>query len=195
MTPRFRKLTGDDSIRVEEKFKKQYSTKIFTKFIFASNDELQMTGRKADKRRALYIALKSFRGVADNHYLEKLWEEAPAIYALCMDVYKRLCPKHGPVPQQAIDKIQHDTECETDAFFSRYFNSAPKGEITGADWQRAQQHFFGRKPNSQENQMLLEALKKRYGGNKIRRSKGIVVTGITKKSHMQLVHEGGNWPL
>lgn len=195
MTPRFRKLTGDDSIRVEEKFKKQYSTKIFTKFIFASNDELQMTSRKADKRRALYIALKSFRGSADNHYLEKLWEEAPAIYALCMDVYRKLCPKHGPVPQQAIDTITHDTEIETDAFFSRYFNSAPKGHITGADWQRAQQHFFGRKPNSQENQMLLEALKKRYGGNKIRRSQGIVVTGITKKSHMQLVHEGGNWPL
>ena len=195
MTPRFRKLTGDDSIRVEEKFKKQYSTKIFTKFIFASNDELQMTSRKADKRRALYVAMKSFRGQADNQYLDKLWEEAPAIYALCLDKYNKLTTKHGPIRQEAVDELQYDVDCETDAFFDRYFNSSPKGHITGADWLNAQKHYFKRSPNGQENQMLLGALKKRYGGSKIRKAQGIIVTGITKKSHMQLVQDGGNWPL
>lgn len=191
---RFKKLTGDDSIRVEEKFKKQYSTKIFTKFMIASNLELAHGGRKADRRRALYVSLRSFKGDADPQYLDKLWKEAPAIYALCLDVYRKLCPKHGPIKQDPIDEVEHTSEMITDDFFARYFNASPTGEISGADWLRAQRDYFKRNPTDEERQILLDALKKRFGGSKVRERKGIVVKGITRKSHMQLVHEGGNWP-
>lgn len=193
-TPRFRKLTGDDFIRVEEKFKKSYSTKIFTKFIFASNDELQMTSKKADQRRAIYIAMKSFEGRHDPDYLSRLWEEAPAIYALCLEKYKKMCPGHSPIMQVIKEPIEFEAETILDDFFGRYFNNAPKGHVTGAEWQRAKKHYFNRRPTAAEDRMLLEALEKRGGGRK-RTAKGFVLMGITRKSHMQAVHEGAsNWP-
>jgi hypothetical protein len=193
VSPRFRKLTGDDPIRVEEKFKKSYNTKIFTKFIFASNDELQMTAKKADQRRALYIALESFKGPTDTSYLEKLWAEVPAIFALCIDTYRRLCPDDGPIPQNIKEPIDFQRSCENEAFFSRYFNNSPSGQITGAQWQRAMADYFRRRPTDVENRILLNALKEK-GCIRKRISSGYIIKGISMKSGLQVVHEGGLWP-
>jgi hypothetical protein len=193
MTPRFRKLTGDDQIRVEEKFKKAYSTKIFTKFIFASNDELQMTAKKADQRRAIYIALDSFKGPADSQYGEKLWAEAPAIYALCLDKYRELCPGHGPIKQEIKEPIDFERRNKTDAFFDRYFINSPKEHVTGAEWQQAKRDYLGKRPSKEDDRILLEAFIAR-GGKRVRTSTGYQMKGISKKSKIQLVHEGNNWP-
>ena len=188
VTPRFRKLTGDDLIRVEEKFKKSYSTRIFTKFIFASNDELQMTAKKADQRRALYIALDSYKGPTDTRYIDKLWAEAPAIYALCLEKYRKLCPKDGPILQSVKEPIHFERENEMDLFFNKYFEPDPKGKLRGAEWQRAKHDYFKRKPTAKEDRLLIDEAKAR-GYQKARDSKGNYILGLKKKSSLVIIHE------
>lgn len=187
---RFRKLTGDDLIRIEEKFKQNSYGKIFTKFIFASNDELQLTKRRADRRRALYIAAESFEGPGDPLYVENLWKEANAIYSLCLEKYRELCPNHGPIPQHTEKKtsIDFDHENEMDRFFNRYFEPSPKGYITGSQWQAAKYDYFGRKPTKLEENILKDELSARKY-NRIRKTGGWRIYGIKQRSALSLIHE------
>lgn len=189
-TERFRKLTGDDLIRFEEKYKNVSYGKIFTKFIFASNDELSLTRRKADTRRALYIALESYKGETDNRYLDKLWEEAPAIYALCLEKYRLMCPNDGPIVQSTHLKqqLEFDYANEMDRFFGTYFEEAPREFITGSQWQAAKQHYFGRKPTAQEERLLKdELLNRQYIRKKV--TSGWVIYGLRKKSSLAIISE------
>ena len=190
LTARAKKMTGDDSMRIEEKFKKAHHMRIFTKFIFASNDELQITKRKADRRRALYIGIKSFTGTGDPNYLDKLWAEAPAIYALCVEKYHQICAGHGAIPQHTEKKttIDFDHENEMDRFFNKYFEPSPTGKITGAQWQAAKYDYFGRKPSRQEESILKEELVERKY-DRVKKTEGWFIFGLKHRSRLAIIHD------
>ena len=183
-------MTGGDLVRVEEKYKSPVYAKLFTKFIFASNDELSLTGRKADMRRALYVAIDSFEGETDTLYVDKLCAEAPAIYALCLEKYRQLCPNHGPINQSAKNKesTKFDFENSIDAFFSSYFVFSPKAQITGKEWLDAKVHHLGgRKPGKEEEEIFRQALLTKNLERK-RTGSGWIVKGIRKKSSVEIYH-------
>jgi len=184
---RFKKLTGDDAIRVEGKYKDKYTAKISTKFIMASNDQMKNLTERADERRALYIIMKPFTGAANPNYLEFLWSEAPSIYSQCIEAYRRECPNHGMIYQGRRAPIVEVQETIEDIFFTKFFTIEPRGMVIGKDWVAAKAKFFGRKPTKEEDKLLEAALLKR-GCTYKRESTGMVARGIQHRSALSMVH-------
>lgn len=102
---RFKGLTGSDAIRIEGKYDKAFSTTLDCKFMFLSNEELIISGEKADTRRAIYVKLAPISGRPDPKYDEKLLGEAKSIIAHCLAVYKKYAPNNESLPIQNPEEI------------------------------------------------------------------------------------------
>jgi len=126
----FKSLTGGDSIRMEVKRKDAFTKKLDCKFIFTSNEELSISGSKADIRRAIYCKLDHLTGAERGQdYITELLAEAPAILRECIDLYYE---KSGPgqsIPVEEDAELQaslHDEKYM--ALFNKYFEETPDKE-------------------------------------------------------------------
>jgi len=94
-------LTGSDAVTIEGKGVQKFSTKINAKFIFASNDKLQIdVNSNADLRRAVYVEIDSFKGVAmpADQWEQVIKDEAMDFLSLCRYIYEqKMGGKHGAI--------------------------------------------------------------------------------------------------
>lgn len=90
----FKSLTGDDGVRIEFKGRPIYTTSLNCLFMFLSNEKPDLTGEKADLRRAIYcelLPLASGTEVAStNEYQARLWAEGASWILNCIETWKRL---------------------------------------------------------------------------------------------------------
>jgi hypothetical protein len=87
---KFKALTGDDSIRIERKYKEAYSAKLTCKFLFLTNEMPHINADRADLRRIILSEIAPVLGTPDPRYQAKLWQEGAHFLGRCCEVYDEL---------------------------------------------------------------------------------------------------------
>lgn len=85
-------LTGGDAITINVKHKTRFKADINAKFIFASNEKLQIDKHSyADLRRAIYAEMDGFTGdpIPSDEWEKIIKNEAPVFLSLCRYIYER----------------------------------------------------------------------------------------------------------
>lgn len=110
----FKGLTGFDYLTSEGKNKDGFMSKIFCKFIIASNRKPAVKSNMADMRRAIFVEPAEFKGESmSDAALKKIWDkEAPGFFAKCYEVYLAEYPRHGWIKgdQEALAELAEDNE-------------------------------------------------------------------------------------
>lgn len=121
----FKTLTGGDSIRVEQKRGPTFTAELEAKFIFMSNEELQLTSSKADFRRAVFVHMEPVAKdiIPTAEYDAMLWREAPEFLSFCLWMYRKYCPRHQAIPVdiEELEALAEQTEAPYQSTFNRYF--------------------------------------------------------------------------
>lgn len=131
----FKSLTGDDSVRVEEKFKNAYSVHLKAKYMFHSNETPKISSNESDLRRIIFSEAKNKEAFEPDPEFElKLKDEVPAFISNCILKYQQLCPKHGPIP---VDKVVAaslaiQNEEAIHAFIEHYFEAEIEAMVPAA---------------------------------------------------------------
>lgn len=96
----FKRLTGDDPVRIEEKGVNAMDARLVAKFLFHGNVRPKIGTSRADLRRALIVEMRPVQGAvcATRTYDEKLWDEGAHFLARCIAEYRRVCPDGGKIP-------------------------------------------------------------------------------------------------
>ncbi len=119
----FKTLTGGDPIDVEAKGKMSFTTDLFCKFLFLSNNIPRVTGGKADMRRIIYCEFVDTAKKYDRIFESRLWAEGGAFLNRCIMEYEAACPEHEPFnpDKTQIEEWveQHDEEFQS--LFDRHF--------------------------------------------------------------------------
>lgn len=110
----FKGLTGFDYLTSEGKNKDGFMSKIFCKFIIASNKKPAVKSNMADMRRAIFVEPALFTGESlSEGELAAIWDkEAPGFFAKCYEVYLAEYPRHGWIKgdQEALAELAEDNE-------------------------------------------------------------------------------------
>lgn len=88
MSDLFKQVTGNDRTTVTEKHKPSYSTKFDIRIFIATNNEPELTSRKSDLRRVLFVEVKQAPKIPN--YEAKLLSEASAILFKCRQKFEEL---------------------------------------------------------------------------------------------------------
>ncbi len=118
----FKMLTGGDQVPIDIKFGSKFSAYLTCKYMFLSNECVQLSGEKADTRRAIYAEVEALpKGVEpDPKYEAKLWEEGGAFLNRIINDYMDQYADHGPIKtdastlQQLIEHLEADFESVAD---------------------------------------------------------------------------------
>ena len=142
---KFKMLTGGDSIPIEKKGKDEYTSKIDCKFIFASNNQLEISGQLSDQRRAIYCDIDEKVVEYDPSYEDRLFMEAPYIIGWCLEEYYQLCPnnKQIPVDSDVLDDLAADVDSDIESVFVEYFNLKADAAVSSTEIQRIFKKEFG----------------------------------------------------
>lgn len=134
----FKSLSGGDAVRVEFKNGGTVSAEMVAKFAFCSNIKPEISGSKADRRRALLHEMSevpSARMRAGYELDRDLWDEGAAFLFKCRAAYLEQCPNHEAIVGNSdkIDEIISSTEEAYHVIANRYFDVAPyeQGGSTG----------------------------------------------------------------
>ncbi len=120
-TDLFKRLTGDDDIRIEEKNKPSYSASLSAKYLFLGNEKPVFESKAADLRRVIFCKIDPIEGDPDPAYESRLWEEAPVVFGYCLNKYHELCPRNGVIPTDLgeVGEIAEGTEEDMDYVVQR----------------------------------------------------------------------------
>jgi hypothetical protein len=88
MSDLFKQVTGGDRVTVTEKHKPSYSARLDFRAFIATNNEPELTSRKSDLRRILYVRVAETPGIPD--YEQKLESESSAILYKCREKFHEL---------------------------------------------------------------------------------------------------------
>ena len=129
----FKSLTGGEPQRIEIKGGATYKATIPAKFCFLSNEKPDVSGSKADRRRAIYAEMKPITGdpIPEAEYNAKLAAEMPGVIYKCMAMLKELAPRGGviPVDTEGLNRLVRTTEEEFEDFFTARLTSDENGQI------------------------------------------------------------------
>lgn len=136
-TGRFKTLTGNDYIKVEEKGKAAITVKLDAKFIFLSNKPVELSTKQSDRRRAIIVEIERFDGNPDPTYERRLWDERKYVIGKCIKTYKKHMAEHKRlfVNNENLESSQED---EYQRFFDAHF------EITGDNKDRVPKQWITR---------------------------------------------------
>jgi len=108
MSGKIKSILGGDSQRIEPKRKDTYSVRLRCKLMFCSNTRPNISSSPADMRRCLFIELPPLGDIkVDPSYEIRLWEETGYFISKCLDIYRELCPAHGPIPYDRSLLLEH----------------------------------------------------------------------------------------
>lgn len=94
----FKILTGADTVQIEGKGEDQYNAKLKPKFLFASNDEIDLLPQACDIRRVLYIPMEPYQGKDDPNFKSQLMGEAQHWLSKCRALYIEHCSETKKIP-------------------------------------------------------------------------------------------------
>lgn len=121
----FKSLTGGDPIRIERKNKQAYTTEIETKFMFLSNNLPDLSGEKADMRRAIYCQFLPTEVIPDPNYETRLAKDALQFVQYCYNLYERTVSRPMlatiPVDNEELSMIVEENELEYSSVLDDYF--------------------------------------------------------------------------
>lgn len=89
MSESFKSVTGGDRVTVEEKYKPSFSASLDFRAFIATNNEPELTSKKSDLRRIIYIQVAELTPKIP-YYEEKLKSEAAGILFKCREQFKLL---------------------------------------------------------------------------------------------------------
>ncbi|MEZ0208721.1 MAG: DUF5906 domain-containing protein [Candidatus Paceibacterota bacterium] len=89
MSEQFKSVTGGDKVTVEDKYKVSFSTKLDFRAFIATNNEPELTSKKSDLRRIIYVQVDELPTPIEN-YEEKLQAEAAGILHKCREQFNKL---------------------------------------------------------------------------------------------------------
>lgn len=132
MSSVFKQLTGGDRVVINEKYRKQFSTFLDTKFIFTANRKPSFTKQKSDQRRCIYVEFKPIQdGEMIDDYENKIWEERGALLYKCKEAYEELTEDHIIICDiDSIEDVGDDFEIDYSVIFDRYFVLDEKASLT-----------------------------------------------------------------
>jgi hypothetical protein len=88
MSDLFKQVTGGDRVTITEKYNPSYSARLDFRAFIATNNEPELTSRKSDLRRILYVQVAETPSIAN--YEEKLSSESSAILFKCREQFQAL---------------------------------------------------------------------------------------------------------
>lgn len=126
---KFKMLTGGDPIPMEKKNKDSFTARINCKFLFASNDEPEISGQKSDQRRAIFCDMKAITCEESDGYEDRLWLEAPYIIGWCMETYLENRNKMGMISfaPEILQGLSDEAYSDCAYMFNEYFNVVADG--------------------------------------------------------------------
>ena len=86
MSGAFKRLTGDDPVRIEYKSKQPFTTKIKTKFLISSNFDPEISAMSCDIRRIILCKF-SAPVTVDPNFESDLWKDREMIVGYCVGKY------------------------------------------------------------------------------------------------------------
>lgn len=139
----FKSLTGGDSVTFEPKGLPTFSAVPECKFLFLSNVRPNVTGTKADMRRAVYVEMRMMNEeelgkllptpILDAH----LWAEAPSFFGRCIAMYLQKYPDHGPIlcHDQALLELIEENEEWMAELLNKYLIIDKRGSVPSSRMQ------------------------------------------------------------
>jgi putative DNA primase/helicase len=106
----FKAITGGDSVPFRFLYQEEFSATSKAKFILCTNEDVDVTMMKSDRRRRIYAEMKTASSITSN-YLAELKEEAQIFFSWCRTKFLEECELDSPVP---VDNSVED-ELESDA--------------------------------------------------------------------------------
>lgn len=115
----FKAATGGDYVCIQQKYDPAYSTKLDCKFIFTSNEEIQISGNHSDLKRCIYIPFDKNKKHEKYPDLEPaLKNQARHILYKCKGTWDRLKDSQGRI--QAMSDALISVVDETEIIFSSF---------------------------------------------------------------------------
>lgn len=116
----FKKLTGGNAVRREIKNGAVVYVNLQCKFLFTSNDKPELSGSRADRRRAIFCA---FADIPDEakvpRYEQRLWEDEAAHFLYkCVAMYKGKVDEYGKIEsnKDELDELITASQSRYEAF-------------------------------------------------------------------------------
>ena len=92
------RVTGGDTVQVNQKFEREHTAHIDTKFIITSNYMPDMKSRNSARRRAIIVPMKSAKvEMARSEYAEKAHSEAGPFISKCIEQYLSKYPNNDEI--------------------------------------------------------------------------------------------------
>lgn len=126
----FKRITGSNYLRVEEKGERAYETRNHIKMIVATNRHLILSGDHADLRRSLFVRVSQVSDEEIEAGKGRSWEDAitregPQILQYCYDQYLLYKNVSGdtriPVPDECTrDVFENSTQAEAEEWIQKH---------------------------------------------------------------------------
>jgi len=129
----FLQLTGGDAVSIEYKGKDAITVDLNIFFMFLGNTLPEITGMRAQMRRAIICTLKerpaSFVPQAD--YEDRLWEERAGILYKCWNAWQSMKNEHGRMifNTEVSSDLAEDNETQWESFFNFNLEMDEKGKL------------------------------------------------------------------
>lgn len=133
----FKMITGGDPLKINPKFQQPFTKLLPLKVIVLSNCLPEITSQKSDQRRAIISVVDGFEHDPDPDYENKLWSERDAIIHYCLNKYKELTKKNGPI--KVSDSINTLIAEEAEIVFKLLLE---KHFLTDQDHSMIQEEFY-----------------------------------------------------
>lgn len=139
MSELLRNITSGDDVTVEFKGKQPFTTKMYVKFILASNHEPSITSGGADLSRLIRIDVGENNSKNDPDWRDRLVMELPHFLHECKSWYERKCRNHGNILlSDATHELGHGSTGEVEAKFEsiadEYLTFGDGFEATITQW-------------------------------------------------------------
>lgn len=128
-TGHFKTITGADPLNIDQKNKDPFTDLIDTKFIFTSNELLDLTDTIADTRRAIYSFVNSPGSEQDPTFEERFHAEGPGIIFKCIEAYQQNIVDLGlaqiPVSREMMDQAVSSEHDRFEGILESFFELVP----------------------------------------------------------------------
>lgn len=123
----FKRVTGEDAVPIEQKYKATYSAYLTCKFIFTSNEKPILSNEQSSLRRAIYCTFKGKPRDFGSDYEKFLWDEMPKFLHACMLKYQAACLSGRSIP---VDVTEHEELASLpdeiyENLWNKHFKEAP----------------------------------------------------------------------
>jgi len=130
----FKSITGGNPVPYRFLYQEEFSAPSEAFFIVCTNEDVDVTGMKSDRRRRIYAEMESARTQVKD-YQQNLKDEAQIFFSYCRQQYLKNCEIGMPIPvdDSVEDNLEADSWDQFDLFFEDHLTNRPEGSMPRAD--------------------------------------------------------------